>query len=153
GYSLARKLFFENGRYSADTYIDELGDTIGATLLKPHVSYLNALDALLDSGIIKGLAHITGGGLLENIPRILPAGTSVEIRRGSWPVLPIFPLMQRLGNIDEPEMYRTFNMGVGMVILCDPSKTSTITNSVNASGFECFEIGRVTRGERTVVLT
>ncbi|HEY3104394.1 MAG TPA: phosphoribosylformylglycinamidine cyclo-ligase, partial [Pyrinomonadaceae bacterium] len=153
GYSLARKLFFKNGRYSPDTYIDELGETIGATLLKPHVSYLKALDALLDSGIIKGLAHITGGGLLENIPRILPVGTSVEIRRGSWPGLPIFQVMQRLGNIDEPEMYRTFNMGVGMVILCDPSKTSTITNSVNASGFECFEIGRVTRGERTVVLT
>ncbi|HEV8587292.1 MAG TPA: phosphoribosylformylglycinamidine cyclo-ligase [Pyrinomonadaceae bacterium] len=153
GYSLARKLFFENGRYSPDTYIDELGETIGAALLKPHVSYLKALNDLLDSGIIKGLAHITGGGLLENIPRILPAGTSVEIRRGSWPVLPIFPLMRRLGNIDEPEMYRTFNMGVGMAIVCAPSNTNAITDGINASGFECFEIGRVTRGERTVVLT
>ena len=90
---------------------------MGAALLKPHLSYLRALEGLLDSGVIKGLAHITGGGLLENIPRILPEGTSVEIKRGSWPVLPIFELMQRIGNMDEAEMFRTFNMGVGMVIV------------------------------------
>src|SRR5216684_781279 len=112
GYSLARKLFFEDAKCATDTYLDELGETISAALLKPHVSYLRALDGLLDSGTIKGLAHITGGGLLENIPRVLPEGTSVHIKRGSWPGLPIFELMQRLGNIEDAEMYRPFNMGI-----------------------------------------
>src|SRR3989441_4780013 len=97
GYSLARKLFFEDAGYSPDKFIDELGETVGAALLKPHVSYLKVLDGLLDSGLIKGLAHITGGGLLENIPRILPDVTNVEIKRGSWPVPSIFRLLQRLG--------------------------------------------------------
>src|SRR5258706_12753437 len=101
GYSLARKLFFADAGCQPDTYLDDLGETIGAALLKPHVSYLRALDGLLDSGTIKGLAHITGGGLLENIPRILPQGTSVTIKRGSWPVLPIFEVKQRNGKIEE----------------------------------------------------
>src|SRR6266702_3065558 len=105
GYSLARKLFFEVAGYRTDTYLDELDETIGAALLKPHVSYLRVLEGLLDTGVIKGLAHITGGGLLENIPRILPNETSVEIRRGSWPVLSIFNLMQRMGKIADAEMY------------------------------------------------
>src|SRR6059036_3908268 len=118
GYSLARKLFFETAKYKADTYLDELNETAGAGLLKPHVSYLSDLKGLLGRGLMKGLAHITGGGLLENIPRILPEGTSAEIKRGSWPVLPIFQLMQRLGRINEHEMFRTFNMGIGMVIIC-----------------------------------
>src|SRR5256714_4324526 len=121
GYSLARKLFFEDAGYSPNRFIDELGETVGAVLLKPHVSYLKVLEGLLDSSLIKGLAHITGGGLLENIPRILPEETSVEIKCDSWPALPIFTLMQRLGNIDEPEMYRTFNMGIGMVVVCSPT--------------------------------
>src|SRR4029077_18292409 len=107
GYSLARKLFFEVAGQKPDSYLAELGESIGAALLKPHLSYLRPLEGLLDSGTIKGLAHITGGGLLENIPRILPAGTSVQITRNSWPVLPIFEAMQRLGNIEETEMYRT----------------------------------------------
>src|SRR6266480_4351390 len=115
GYSLARKLFFSDAGVQPDTYLDDLGETVGAALLKPHESYLRALDGVLDAGTIKGLAHITGGGLLENIPRILPEGTGVEIKRGSWPVLPVFELMQRLGNIDESEMFRVFNMGIGMV--------------------------------------
>src|SRR5262249_31409361 len=101
GYSLARKLLFEVAGFHAETYIDEAGGTAGAVLLRPHVSYLRTLGDLLDSGKIKGLAHITGGGLLENIPRILPEGTNAEIKRGSWPVLPVFELLQRLGNIEE----------------------------------------------------
>src|SRR5687767_163351 len=87
GYSLARKLFFEVAGYGADTYVDELGMTTGEALLQPHVSYLKPLDGLLDSGLIKGLAHITGGGLTDNIPRILPEQVAVEIERGSWPML------------------------------------------------------------------
>src|SRR5918999_3995478 len=113
GYSLARKLFFERAGLGPDSRVERLGATVGEALLAPHLSYLRPLEGLLDSGALKGLAHITGGGLLENIPRILPEGTAVEIRRGSWPVLPIFTLMQEIGNITESEMYRTFNMGVG----------------------------------------
>ena len=152
GYSLARKLFFTDAGYAPDTYLDELGETIGAALLKPHVSYLRALEGLLDSGTIKGLAHITGGGLLENIPRILPEGTSVQIKRGSWPVLPIFELMQRVGNIADQEMFRTFNMGIGMVVVCAQTDVAQIASEVRARLFDCFEIGRVIEGPRNVVV-
>jgi phosphoribosylformylglycinamidine cyclo-ligase len=149
GYSLARQLFFETGAYKPDTFVGELGQTVGEALLQTHLSYLPVLEPLLDSGVIRGLAHITGGGLLENIPRILPEGTAVEIKRGSWPVLPVFNLMQRLGNIDEAEMFRTFNMGVGMVIICAAADGSSIRNQIEA----CYEIGRVTTGNKTVTLT
>jgi phosphoribosylformylglycinamidine cyclo-ligase len=152
GYSLARKLFFEDEERAPDTYLDDLGETIGAALLKPHVSYLRPLEGLLDSGTIKGLAHITGGGLLENIPRILPQGTSVQIKRGSWPGLPIFELMQRIGNIEEAEMFRTFNMGIGMVIICAQTDAAQIASQVRAREFDCFEIGGVNEGPRNVVI-
>jgi phosphoribosylformylglycinamidine cyclo-ligase len=152
GYSLARKLFFEDAGHAPDTYLDDLGETIGAALLKPHVSYLSALNDLLDSGTIKGLAHITGGGLLENIPRILPEGTSVRIKRGSWPVLPIFELMQRIGNIEDAEMHRTFNMGIGMVVVCAGTDAARITTQVREHGGTCFEIGVVNQGPRNVVI-
>jgi phosphoribosylformylglycinamidine cyclo-ligase len=148
GYSLARKLFFETLGYKPDTFVDELGQTVGDALLQTHLSYLSALGPLLDSGIIKGLAHITGGGLLENIPRILPAETAVEIKRGSWPVLPLFQLMQRAGSVAEPEMFRTFNMGLGMVIVCAAAAAAEIQDSIKP----CYEIGRVTRGNHNVTL-
>jgi phosphoribosylformylglycinamidine cyclo-ligase len=149
GYSLARQLFFEVAGYAPDTYLDELKATAGAALLQPHLSYLRTLADLLDSTLIKGLAHITGGGLLENIPRILPEGLNVEIRRGMWPGLPVFNLLQRLGNIEESEMFRVFNMGVGMVLICAPEAGVAIKNKIEP----CYEIGRVTPGSRQVILT
>ena len=152
GYSLARKLFFEDAGYTVGTYLDEAADTAGAVLLRPHVSYLHVLEGLLDRGIIKGLAHITGGGLLENIPRILPETTNAEIQRGSWPVLPVFNLFQRLGNIDEPEMFRTFNMGIGMVVVCDLAEAAGIKSHIESLGEACHEIGRIVSGDRRVVL-
>ncbi|HEX8178886.1 MAG TPA: phosphoribosylformylglycinamidine cyclo-ligase [Pyrinomonadaceae bacterium] len=152
GYSLARKLFFEVAEYKADTELDELGSTVGSALLAPHLSYLSAIEGLLDLNVLKGLAHITGGGLLENIPRILPDGTSVEITRGSWPVLPIFPLMQRLGHISEAEMYRTFNMGIGMIIICAPADVGTIRTHIAAFNTDCYEVGRVIAGTGGVKL-
>ena len=152
GYSLARKLFFETAGHKADTYLKELSETAGAALLRPHVSYLSALRGLLGRGLIKGLAHITGGGLLENIPRILPEGTSAEIKRDSWPALPIFQLLQRLGQVDEAEMFRTFNMGIGMVIVCGAANESTIRHYLEAVGSECYEVGRIIRGEGVVNL-
>ena len=152
GYSLARKLFFEVAGHEVNTYLDELGMTVGEALLQPHVSYLKALDSLLNSGSIKGLAHITGGGLTDNIPRILPEGCAVEIDKGSWPVLPVFKLMQKLGNVSEAEMYRTFNMGVGMVIVCAPEDREAITLQLSDQKAECFEVGRVVEGDRHVRL-
>jgi phosphoribosylformylglycinamidine cyclo-ligase len=148
GYSLARKLFFEVAGHTPDTYLEQLGETVGAALLKSHVSYLRNLEPLLDAGTIKGLAHITGGGLLENIPRILPDGTAVEIKRGSWPVPPVFTVMQKLGNIEEAEMFRTFNLGVGMVVICNADHA----NGIKETAGEVYEIGRVVAGEKSVAL-
>ncbi|HEY3027018.1 MAG TPA: phosphoribosylformylglycinamidine cyclo-ligase [Pyrinomonadaceae bacterium] len=150
GYSLARKLFFEIAGHSADTYLDQLGSTIGAALLQPHVSYLRPLEGLLDSGLIKGLAHITGGGLTDNIPRILPEGTGVEIKRSTWPVLPIFTLMQQMGNIAEAEMFRAFNMGVGMVIISAPADAAAIESHLKGQNEKCYQIGCVVEGEPRV---
>ncbi len=150
GYSLARKLFLDIAGYQVRTEVQELGTTVGAALLQPHLSYLRPLQGLLDAGKIKGLAHITGGGLTDNIPRILPDETAVQIEKGSWPVLPIFTLMQRIGNVSESEMYRTFNMGVGMVIVCSRSDADTIVSHLHDAGEKCYEIGSVTSGNRDV---
>jgi len=150
GYSLARKLFFEVAGYDVNTRVNELGMTVGAALLQPHVSYLTPLDGLLDSGMIKGLAHITGGGLTDNIPRILPERTAVEIKKGSWPILPIFKLMQETGNVAEAEMYRTFNMGVGMVIVASQSDVHLVKSHLQQLGEQVYEIGQVIEGQREV---
>jgi phosphoribosylformylglycinamidine cyclo-ligase len=150
GYSLARKLFLEVAGYTVNTKVDELGTTVGKVLLQPHLSYLRALDGLLDQGMIKGLAHITGGGLTDNIPRILPEGTAVEIRRGSWPILPVFSVLQEIGHVPEAEMYRTFNMGVGMVIISAPSNREIIQSHLRLLGETCYEIGQVISAPREV---
>lgn len=150
GYSLARKLFFEVGNYTVDTFVEELGTTVGEALLATHESFLPQLGSLLDTGLIKGLAHITGGGLLENIPRILPDGVSVEINRGTWPELPIFEIMQKLGNVSDHEMFRTFNMGIGMVIVCNEGDVEALTSQIA----ECIPIGRACNDiEKCVLLT
>ena len=146
GYSLARKLFFEVAGYSPDTTLPELQMTIGEALLQPHLSYLRPLEKLLDAGMIKGLAHITGGGLTDNIPRILPEGTAVRIQKGTWPVLPIYEVMRAIGNVSDVEMYRTFNMGVGMVIVCSREHVDSIKTQLE----DCFEIGEVIEGSREV---
>ncbi|HBB89276.1 MAG TPA: phosphoribosylformylglycinamidine cyclo-ligase [Blastocatellia bacterium] len=152
GYSLARKLFFEVAGHEVNTQVAELGMTVGEALLQQHLSYLKPLDGLLDSGMIKGLAHITGGGLTDNIPRILPEGTAVEIKKNSWPVLPVFQLMQKIGNVSEAEMYRTFNMGVGMVIVVSQSDGGVVKSHFQDCGEQVYDIGRVVEGERFVKL-
>jgi len=155
GYSLARKLFFEIGGYKVDSYINELGATVGEILLATHQSFLPQIRPLLDKSagadegvrvpLIKGLAHITGGGFLENIPRILPDGVSVEIKRGSWPELPIFGLMQKLGNVSDHEMFRTFNMGIGMIVVCSASDQEAVLERA-----DFCKIGLVDSGSRNV---
>jgi len=153
GYSLARKLFLEVAGFDVETPLDSVGATVGEALLRPHISYLRSLEGLLDSEMIKGLAHITGGGLTDNIPRILPESTSVRIDKGSWPVLPIFTLMQEIGNVPESEMYRTFNMGVGMVIVCAAADVPAVQNHLKERGEASFEIGRVVEGNREVSIS
>jgi phosphoribosylformylglycinamidine cyclo-ligase len=152
GYSLARKLFFEVAGYQPNSHIQELGTTVGDALLKEHVSYLPALEGMLDSGTIKGLVHVTGGGLIDNVPRILPPGTAVEIDKSSWPILPLFTLMGQIGNVPEAEMYRTFNMGVGMVVICSPSDKIAVTSHFHNVLAKWFEIGRIVGGNKDVRL-
>jgi len=150
GYSLARKLFFEAAGYSHDTFVDQLGCTVGQELLKPHPSYLRAIDGLLESGMIRGLVHITGGGLLENPPRILPEGTAAEIDAGSWPRLPVFDMLAQLGGVSDREMHRTFNMGIGMVMVVAPSDVGAIRAHLEQQGTKHYDIGRVVAGDRSV---
>jgi phosphoribosylformylglycinamidine cyclo-ligase len=150
GYSLARKLFFEVAGHDPSTRLEELGTTIGEALLAPHKSYLRPLDGLLDTGAVKALAHVTGGGLLENVPRVLPAGTAVRVERGSWPVPALFEVMRRVGNVSDYEMHRTFNMGVGMVVVCSPHDAEAVESHLKSQGEPSYRIGRVISGERTV---
>ena len=146
GYSLARKLFFEIGGYDVNDTIPELEKSIGLTLLEPHINYTNNIFSLLDKDIeVKGIAHITGGGLIENIPRILPDGCCVEIHKGAWPAVPIFNVMQSIGNVDENEMYHAFNMGIGMIIIAAPDQVNSIKKIVDV-----HEIGFVSAGENQV---
>ncbi len=153
GYSLARKLFFEIGNYGVNDVVPELdGATVGEALLTPHRSYLQVLTGLLDKDVVKGLAHITGGGLLENIPRILPENAAVEINRGTWDELPVFGVMKALGNVEDNEMFRTFNMGIGMVIVCSEADKSKILSHMEGQDERCFEIGRIVEGGKNVRL-
>jgi phosphoribosylformylglycinamidine cyclo-ligase len=150
GYSLARKIFFESKKYDVNTYLETLGSTIGETLLRPHINYTNHVFKTLDMGVtIKGIAHITGGGLTENIPRILPKGCAVNINVGSWPSLPIFETLKELGNIDNEEMYRAFNMGIGMVFIVDQQSLNSISKILNTIT-PVFEIGKVVKGNNIV---
>ena len=152
GYSFARKLFFEIGGYDVNDTIPELEKSVGLTLLEPHINYTNHVFAVLDAGInVRGIAHITGGGLVENIPRILPGDCGVDIKKGSWPILPVFDVMQSLGNVDEDEMYRAFNMGIGMVFIVSPNNVGSAKN-VLKDLTEVYEIGSVVSGESKVVL-
>ncbi len=134
GYSLARKVFFEvANNHHTDTYPALNGATVGEALLAPHINYTNIIRAFLDSGLdIKGMAHITGGGFVENIPRILPKGLGVKIQRGTWDILPIFTLMQHIAHIGDDEMYRCFNMGIGMVIVGDKTIGDMLTDIARA---------------------
>ncbi len=150
GYTLARKIFFDHLKLKVDDYVKELGTTVGEELLKVHKSYLKTLKPAIERGIIKGLAHITGGGLLENIPRILPEGVSCLIKRGSWDVLPVFKFLQERGNIEEMEMYRVFNMGIGMVVIVGKEDGDKFLDTLK--GEKVFELGKVVKGNREVIL-
>ena len=152
GYSFARKLFFEIGKYDINDVIPDLETSVGLALLEPHINYTNHIFTLLDSNIeIKGIAHITGGGMVENIPRILPDSCGAKIDLGTWPILPLFKTMQSIGSIDDDEMFRTFNMGIGMAIIVDPLKVDDV-KTVLSKLAPVFEIGKISSGNKDVVI-
>jgi phosphoribosylformylglycinamidine cyclo-ligase len=150
GYSFARKLFFEIGGYDVNDMIPELDKSVGLTLLEPHINYTNHVFSILDKGLdVKGIAHITGGGLVENIPRILPNGVGVNLKKESWPSLPVFDVMQSIGDVDENEMFRAFNMGIGMVFIVDSTDVNSVKDALKDLT-EVYEIGSVVSGEKNV---
>jgi phosphoribosylformylglycinamidine cyclo-ligase len=146
GYSLARKVLFEVLGHEVGTHLPELAGTVGQALLATHRSYLAALEPLLEREKIRGLAHITGGGFPGNIPRVLPGGLGARLRRGSWEVPPLFRLIQQGGAIADEEMYRTFNMGVGMVAVVAPDDLHEVEHSLERRGETSFVIGAVIPG-------
>ena len=146
GFSLARKLIFEIGGYAIDAQPEELeGKSIADVLLAPHANYVAPVKRILDAGIpVKGMAHITGGGLVENVPRVLPEGLGAVVDPATWTPQPIFSLMQRLGNIDDHEMNRAFNMGVGLVIVAPPGLQADLSAAIaDFNQFKVWELGRV----------
>jgi phosphoribosylformylglycinamidine cyclo-ligase len=144
GYSLARRVVFEAMGLEPTAQLAELGTTVGEELLRVHRSYLKPVGELGARVPIKGLAHVTGGGVLENLPRILPGGCGARIRRGSWPVPPIFPLLMREGDVTEGEMYRVFNMGLGMLIVVARDDASRAPAS--AAGLDVHRVGEIVAG-------
>ena len=153
GYSLARSVMFNLCGFSAGTMIPELGVTAGEALLAPHRSYLNAVRPLLETGVVKGMAHITGGGITENLPRVLPPGCAAEIDRRSWTVPPLFSLLQKRGGIAEDEMLRAFNMGIGLIIAVDASYSNRVLDALKGAGEHPLTLGRVVPGDRVVRYT
>ena len=150
GYSLARKLLFEVAHYSPETYVNEIKNKVGNELMRTHKSYWPCLKKLLDAQCVVALAHITGGGITENLPRVLPRGTAAAIELGSWPVLPIFEHLQQLGNVPQDEMLRTFNMGMGMLMVVPSAKFKKVQSVLERVGEKAYTIGRITKGERKV---
>jgi phosphoribosylformylglycinamidine cyclo-ligase len=150
GYSLARKLLFEVAKYGPDHYVNELKDKAGAALMRTHRSYLSVIKKLTGAEVVSGMAHITGGGITENLPRILPKGVGALVDRASWTVPPLFEHLQHLGNVEEDEMLRTFNMGIGLIAVIPAEKIKKAKAILNRANERHSIIGRVVRGERKV---
>jgi len=151
GYSLARKLLFEIGHYSADTYVNEIKNKVGNELMRTHKSYWPVVKKMIDGECVSALAHVTGGGLTDNLPRVLPRGTAAVIELGSWPVLPIFEHLQTLGNVPQEEMLRTFNMGLGMLLVVPSKKFKKAQTVLERVGEKAYTVGRIVKGERKVL--
>ena len=150
GFSLARRIVFDVCGYDVDQYIPEISTTIGSELLAYHKSYVKSVLALRERCDIKGIAHITGGGLSDNIIRILPSNCCAEVRKGTWVIPPIFPFLQEKGGVDEAEMYHVFNMGIGMVLVLPPNQIDTAIALLRESGESPSLIGEIIHGEKCV---
>ena len=154
GYTLARKLLFEVAKYRVDQYVNEIGDKVGAALLKPHRSYLSCIRKLMQAECVRAFAHITGGGLSENLPRILPKGLAAQVELTGWEQPPIFTHLQKLGSIDSEEMFRTFNMGIGLVAVVPAALLKKARLTLSRSNERSMVIGRIVRGpQRKVTYT
>lgn len=151
GYSLARKLLFEVAKYSPEKYVTEIKNKVGNELLRTHKSYWPVIRRLLEADCVSAMAHITGGGITENLPRVLPKGTAAVIDLGSWPVLPIFTHLQKLGNVPFDDMMRTFNMGVGMVLVVAAAKFKKAQVLIDRANEKGYTIGRIVKGDRKVI--
>ena len=147
GYSLVRKVFFDKMNMSVNDYVEELGETLGEALLRPTRICADACEAVLPNFDVKGIVHITGGGFYENIPRILPEGTAVSINVGTWDVPPIFPYMKKSGNIDREEMFSTYNMGVGMMMVVDAEDADAVVEALKGAGENASVIGEIVPDE------
>lgn len=151
GFSLVRRLLLEQKGYGLDERLPGFdGETLGSVLLTPTKIYVKTILALMEKIKIKGMAHITGGGFLENIPRCLPEGVNAHVQYGSWPILPVFGLLQEAGNISNNDMFRTFNMGIGMVLVVSEEEAEKTLELAEASGEKAYRIGRITEGSRIV---
>ena len=151
GYSLARRIVFDVAGLRVDAHVAELGTTVGAALLEPHRSYLPLIGPILPSGHIKGMAHITGGGITDNLPRILPRGTAARIDRSAWRVPPVFEWLQRTGHVPDGDMWRTFNMGIGLIIACSADSAETLLKELERAGeLHATRIGRIVSGPSRV---
>lgn len=143
GYSLARAIVFDRLRLSPGSYVEDLGETVGAALLRPHRSYLAAVSPLLARGWIKGMAHITGGGIPDNLPRTLPEGTTYSLDRSSWSIPALFTWLQEGGGVNEAEMFRAFNMGVGLVLVCAAEQVDAVLGELASAGEQPWILGDV----------
>src|SRR5580658_4690517 len=153
GYSLARKLMFEVAGYKPTQYVSAIKEKAGAALMKTHRSYLHVIQKLVTAGLTTGLAHITGGGITENLPRILPRNTGAQVELGSWPVLPIFEHLRTLGQVPQDEMMRTFNMGVGLIAAIPAAKFARAKTILDRAEEKFHVIGRIVKGDRRVQYT
>lgn len=150
GFSLARRVLLVEAGYTLERKLPDLGRTLGEELLEPTRIYVTGILPLLKEGLIKGLAHITGGGLIENPPRILPEGCNLRLERDSWPVPPVFRLIQDAGRVAVSEMYRTFNMGLGMLAVVEKTDAGRVKSRLEAAGEKVFVVGEVVPGRREV---
>ncbi len=153
GYSLARKLFFEVAGYTPETYVNQLKGKAGNELMHPHRSYWSIIKKLLAAECVSAMAHITGGGITENLPRVLPRGVAAVIELGTWPALPIFEHLQKLGNVPQEEMLRTFNMGLGLLLVVPAKKFKKAQTVLERAGEKAYTVGRIVKGDRKVLYT
>ena len=147
GYSLARRIVFDQLKLRVDAHVEELGGSIGDVLLTPHRSYRHAIAGLLERRLAKGLAHITGGGITDNLPRILPDGVGAVIRTSAWDVPAIFRFLQDAGRVPDADMRRTFNMGIGMIIACGAEQVDSVLTHFRTVGEQALAIGELEPGE------
>jgi len=152
GFSLVRKVLFEINKYKIDDKISSFGESLGEELLRPTRIYVSPVLHLLEKYKILGIAHITGGGIVENLPRILPEEVSIQIDQKSWPKPSIFTFIQKEGEISDEEMYRTFNMGIGMALIVSQNDASKVMNELRMARYDSYLIGKVIKGNKQIVI-